>query len=184
MNLKKLPKWAWAVAGLVVIGVWWYLHKSASSTTTPAQGSGIDDNQLASDLASQLEAAGVGGTPDQGGAVSSATDAEILADLQALLTQSYSQAGTVSSTDGSGVFGSQSTPASQGAVTNPGGSQVTPQFIVPAAPNSAGIGYVVNPSSPTPQVYSPSGQNLTGYVGVLQPTPTPTPSRGGSAVAL
>jgi len=200
-GLKAVPKWVWIGAAVLAVGVFIYLKRSSSSTSantgTPPQGggSGVDESQLSSDIAAQLAAA-LGGTPDQGGAVSSPDQSQLDQDLLGLIQQSQGDYNSLvtqlvaSGIANPGVAGSQTSP-----VTVTGQTQFNPApadpynlgpspFAVTAAPNTAGIAGIVNPGAPVPNVYSTSGQNITGYAGVFQPSPVITPSRTGPSRAM
>lgn len=102
MNLKSVPKWAWVAAGVVAIGVWYYVHKQAQAGSTAAtatgagndngSGTGVDESQLASDVAGQLSAA-LGGTPSSvdSGAVQSPDDSAVINGLLQLISQSQQE---------------------------------------------------------------------------------------------
>ena len=200
-GLKAVPKWVWIVAALLAVGVFIYLKRSSSSTSAntgvPPQGggSGVDESQLSSDIAAQLAAALVG-TPDQGGAVSSPDQSQLDQDLLALIQQSQGDYNSlVTQLVGSGLVGPGTPTQQTQPISVTGTQQFAPAstdpynlgpspFAVTAAPNTAGIAGIVNPGAPVPNVYLTSGQNITGYAGVIQPSPSITPSRTGPARAM
>jgi hypothetical protein len=135
MDLKRVPKWAWVVAGLVAVAAFIYFRRQSQAGSTGATatgagsdstGTGVDESQLASDIGAQL-AASMGGTPSSvdGGAIASPDNSALVGTFLQTQAQSFSDyLGAVETLAASGVgggsAGDNSGPGSGGSgVTNP-----------------------------------------------------------------
>lgn len=167
-RLFGLPKWVVVVIGIlgVILAYYIYKHSQNSSSVSSSTG-GVDENQLASDIAAQL-AATLGGTPNSTdlNATSPTDNSSLLAELAQQQAESLQLLQQLVNT-GSGV----------GGTTSPtGGGTVPTDFTTIPTTNPLGIS-IVNPSSLTPQVYQ-GGTNITGIAGVIGGSP----ANGGAAV--
>jgi hypothetical protein len=167
IDLKKVPRWAWIVAALVAVGVWYYFHHKASTASAAATYTG----------ASPTDTAALGGTPagtdagavDTGGGApppdtSGADLAAALGDLQAQQAQFYSD-----------FLANQS--ALQPAGVQPTGSGVTPTDFTSAIADT--VRQIIS-ALPTP-ASSPTAPS-TPAPSIPRSTTSPSPQAQAAAV--
>jgi hypothetical protein len=170
MNLKRVPKWAWIVAALVAVGVFYYMRHRAANNSTGAQSAGasasdslgsstgVDTSQLASDVAGQLGSS-LGGTPPSysSGAVSPVDNSQLYATMLQMQAQSFSDyLGTLAPILSAGIV-----PTSSGTV--PGSSDGGPTT-APGAPATS------NPQTPT----GPAAAKPAAFGGIVSKVKTKT----------
>lgn len=133
------PKW-WAVAVALGVLIFWYLRKQSSSTTNASNATdttaGLDEGQLASDIAGQTTAA-LGGTP---GADTGGFDPTALTDALNTYSQSLEDfASSFAGMTAGGVGGSTAGQTGVGSSPSAGGAQAG------AVTEATGAPIIVNP---------------------------------------